>query len=60
MSDDTARLVQLAFELDPHMTGPVLEANDAPKCAGCEFVKQFTPHDGGWCKVHGNIAPQEQ
>jgi hypothetical protein len=24
---------------------------------GCDFVRQFTPHDGGWCRVHGNIAP---
>jgi hypothetical protein len=24
-------------------------------CAGCEFVAQFSPHDGGYCQVHGDI-----
>ncbi len=28
-----------------------------PDCVGCQFVRQFTPHTGGWCRVHGNIAP---
>lgn len=32
----------------------------APKCPGCEFVKQFMPHDGGWCQEHGKIAPTAQ
>lgn len=26
-------------------------------CVGCDFVKQFQPHEGGWCRVHGDIAP---
>lgn len=27
----------------------------APACTGCEFVRQFSPHDGGYCQVHGDI-----
>lgn len=26
-------------------------------CMGCDFVAQFTPHEGGWCQVHGDIKP---
>lgn len=25
------------------------------KCVGCDFVAQFSPHDGGYCQVHGDI-----
>ena len=27
------------------------------KCVGCDFVAQFSPHDGGYCKEHGDIEP---
>ena len=28
-------------------------------CVGCDFVAQFSPHDGGYCLVHGDIPPVE-
>lgn len=28
---------------------------ESVKCVGCEFVHMFSPHDGGYCQVHGDI-----
>jgi hypothetical protein len=35
----------------------IVTDNEQGFCVGCEFIHQFSPHDGGWCKVHGEIKP---
>ena len=33
----------------------IVSDNEQGYCMGCEFVAQFSPHDGGYCQVHGDI-----
>ena len=28
---------------------------ESVKCVGCEFIRMFSPHDGGYCQTHGDI-----
>ena len=35
----------------------IVADNEQGYCVGCEFIAQFSPHDGGYCKVHGDIKP---
>lgn len=30
---------------------------ESVKCVGCEFIRMFSPHDGGYCQEHGDIPP---
>ena len=34
----------------------IVTDNEQGYCPGCEFVAQFSPHDGGYCQVHGDIV----
>lgn len=28
-------------------------------CVGCDFIAEFSPHEGGYCQVHGTIPPTD-
>ena len=28
-------------------------------CPGCDFIAVFTPHEGGFCKIHGDVPPTD-
>ena len=38
---------------------PTKKTVEETGCVGCNFVRQFTPHEGGFCRVHGDIAPSK-
>jgi hypothetical protein len=37
------------------MKNPLTGERVSTGCVGCDFVKEFTPHEGGWCREHGDI-----